>query len=87
MDTIFNQIHIIGQEKIVLININQRLQPLTAHLRTGETESSTWASTTSILHISIASSQEKERLGRTQSAPRDKGMQTQVEASYGNNGL
>ena len=26
MDTIFNQIHIIGQGKIVLININQRLQ-------------------------------------------------------------
>ena len=35
-----------------------------ARLRTGETESPTWASTTSILHLSIASSQEKGKLGK-----------------------
>ena len=68
MDTIFNQIHIIGQGKIVLININQRLQdslqPLTARLRIGETESPTWASTTSILHLTIASSLAKDKLGK-----------------------
>ena len=41
----------------------------------GETKSPTWASTTSILHLSIASSQEKGKLGKNKkSAPRDKGM-------------
>ena len=35
-----------------------------AHLRTGETESPTWASTTSILHLSIAISLEKGKLGK-----------------------
>ena len=35
-----------------------------AVLRTGETESPTWASTTSILHLSIASSQVKGNLGK-----------------------
>ena len=34
------------------------------HLRIEETESPTWASTTSILHLSIASSQEKGKLGK-----------------------
>ena len=34
-----------------------------ARLRTRETESTTWASTTSILHLSIASSQAKGKLG------------------------
>ena len=33
-------------------------------MRTGETESPTWASTTSILHLSIASSQAKGKLGK-----------------------
>ena len=33
-------------------------------LRTGETESPTWASTTSILHLLIASSQAKVKLGK-----------------------
>ena len=39
--------------KDIFININQRLQewqPLSARLRTRETKSSTWASTTSIFH-------------------------------------
>ena len=35
-----------------------------AHLRIGETESPTWASTTSILHLLIASSQAKGNLGK-----------------------
>ena len=35
-----------------------------AHLWIRETESPTWASTTSILHLSIASSQEKGKLGK-----------------------
>ena len=35
-----------------------------ARLRIGETESPTWASTTSILHLSIASSQAKCKLGK-----------------------
>ena len=52
MDKIFIQTHIIGQENIfLLIWIRYyKWQPLTARLRTGETESPTWASTTSILH-------------------------------------
>src|SRR5713226_7493291 len=40
------------------------MQPLSARLRIGETESPTWASTTSILHLSIASSQAKDKLGK-----------------------
>ena len=35
-----------------------------ARLRTGETESPTWASTTSILHLTIASSLAKGKLGK-----------------------
>ena len=35
-----------------------------ARLRIGKTESPTWASTTTILHLSIASSQEKSMLGK-----------------------
>ena len=35
-----------------------------ARLRTRETKSPTWASTTSILHLSIASSQAKGKLGK-----------------------
>ena len=42
----------------------QQWQTLSALLRTGETESSIWASTTSILHLSIASSQRKGKLGK-----------------------
>ena len=37
---------------------------MTARLRTGETESPTWASTTSILHLTIASLLEKGKLGK-----------------------
>ena len=53
--------------KDIYININQRLQwiqPLSACLRIRETESPTWASTTSILYLSIASSQAKGKLGK-----------------------
>ena len=52
MDAIFIQIHITGQEKIFLLIWirDYKWQPLTAHLRTGETEYPTWGSTTSILH-------------------------------------
>ena len=35
-----------------------------ARLGTEETESPTWASTTAILHLSIASSKEKGKLGK-----------------------
>ena len=68
MDTTCIQIHITGQEKIFLLIWirDYKWQPLTAHLWTGETESPTWASTTSILHLMIASSLEKGNLGRTQ---------------------
>ena len=54
MDAKFIQIHIIGQEKIFLLIWirDYKWQPLMARLRTGETESPTWASTTSILHHS-----------------------------------
>ena len=41
-----------------------KIQPLLTRLRIGETESPTWASTTSILHLSIAISQEKGKLGK-----------------------
>ena len=67
MDKIFIQTYIIGQENIFLLLSNQRLQwiqPPSARLRIGETESPTWASTTSILHLSIASSQAKGNLGK-----------------------
>ena len=37
---------------------------MSARLQIGETESPTWASTTSILHLSIASSQAKGKLGK-----------------------
>ena len=52
MDATFIQIHITGQEKIFLLIWikDYKWQPLTACLRTGENESPTWASTTSILH-------------------------------------
>ena len=66
MDKIFIQIHIIGQEKIFLLIWirDYKWQPLTARLRTRETESPTWASTTSILHLSIESSLVKGKLGK-----------------------
>ena len=66
METIFIQIHIIEQEKIfLLIRIRDyKWQPLMARLWTGETKSPTWASTTSILHILIVSSQAKGKLGK-----------------------
>ena len=66
MDKIFIQTHIIGQEKIfILIQIRDyKIQPLSARLRTRETKSPTWVSTTSILHLSIESSQEKGKLGK-----------------------
>ena len=57
--------------KDISININQRLQyiqPLLAHLRIKEIESPTWASTTSILHLSIASSEAKGNLGKNTKA-------------------
>ena len=67
MHKIFIQTYIIGYEKIFLLIENQRwqwIQPLSAHLRIGETESPTWASTTSILRLSIAISQAKGKLGK-----------------------
>ena len=46
----------------------------------GETESPTWASTTSILHLLIASSLEKGKLGKnTKVLQGTKGMQTQAQ--------
>ena len=81
MDTIFIQIHITGQEKIfILIRIRDyKCQPLMARLRTGETESPTWASTTSILHHFDSNITSKRQAWEEHnSAPRDKGMQTQA---------
>ena len=80
MDNIFIQTHIIGQEKIfLLIKIRDyKIQPLTARLRTEETESPTWASTTSILHLSIASSQAKGKLGKN-TQPLDLGEPYQIK--------
>ena len=51
-----------------------------ARLRTKETESPTWAFTTSILHLSIESSQAKGKLGKnTKVLQGTKGMQTQAQ--------
>ena len=59
--------------------IIRQIQPLTARLRTGETESPTWASTTSIIHLTIASSLAKGKHGKnTIMLQRDKGMQNQA---------
>ena len=53
---------------------------MSARLRFEEIESPTWASTTSILHLSIASLQEKENLGKnTKFLQGTKGMQTQAQ--------
>ena len=41
------------------------IQPLSARPRIGEIESPTWVSTTSILHLLIASSQTKGKLGKS----------------------
>ena len=50
--------------------------------RIGETELPTWASTTSILHLLIASSQAKSKLGKnTKVIQGTKGMQTQAQVS------
>jgi len=81
METIFIQIHITGQEKIfLLIRIRDyKWQPLTARLRIGETESPTWASTTSILHhFDSKLTNNGQAWEEHNSAPRDKGMQTQA---------
>ena len=81
MDATFIQIHITGHEKIfLLIRIRDyKWQPLTARLWTGETESPTWASTTSILQHSDSKLTNKGKLGKnTIVLQRDKGMQTQV---------
>ena len=61
MDTIFIQIHITRQEKIFLLIIirDYKWQPLTARLRTGETESPT-----SILHHSDSKLTNKGKLGK-----------------------
>ena len=49
-------------------------------MRTGEIESSTLDSTTSILHLSIASSEAKGKLGKnTKVLQGTKGMQTQAK--------
>ena len=66
MDATFIQIHITGQEKIFLLIWirDYKWQPLTARLQTRETESPTWATTTSILHLWIVSSQAKGKLGK-----------------------
>ena len=50
-----------------------------ARLRTGETESPTWASTTSILHhFDSKLTDNGQAWEEHNSAPRDKGMQTQA---------
>ena len=81
MDAAFIQIHITGQEKIFLLIWirDYKWQTMTARLRTGETKSPTWASTTSILHHSDSKLTNKGKLGKnTTLLQRDKGMQTQV---------
>ena len=82
MDQIFIQIHIIGKEKIFLLIWirDYKWQPLKARLWTGETESPTWASTTSILHHFYSKLTSKRKSWEEHnSAPRDKGMQTQAQ--------
>ena len=61
MDKIFIQTYITMDTTSVRL---QWIQPLSACLRIGETKSPTWASTTSILHLSIASSQAKVKVGK-----------------------
>ena len=81
MDKIFIQIHILGQEKIVLININQRSQDTTSD--------GTSANQRNLiphlgLHHFNPPSLDRKLTSKRQawkeheSAPRDKGMQTQV---------
>ena len=89
MDKIFIQTYIIGQEKIFLLIQNQRLQwiqPLSTRLRIREIKSPTWASTTSILHLSIESLQEKEKLRKNTKVLQGQ-RDVDSSTSFSNNGL
>ena len=61
---------------------------MSALLRMEETGSSTWASTTSILHISMEISQRKGKLGKnTMCSKGTKGCRLKYKKNRGNNGL
>ena len=65
--------------KDISINKNQRLQVTTSDGTSGETESPTWASTTSIFHhFDSKLTNNGQAWEEHNSAPRDKGMQTQA---------